>query len=256
MFKTMLVTMADEGGVAFKDFKIDFQSDLNVFIGTNGSGKSFIYKLIWFNGYMLQIYQILLLLKIPDIDRVFAEQINKWFPLTFTDHVGLSGWVTLEGEDNFNINIEVAEGKLKTFWVDIPEPEKFCVSKLRDVQYNSKAARTFESYETYLKLAKMFDDGQDDDTFFEKMGEFYRLYDIVWFEKVRQKISQYNTDGIPEGNKEMISGPIMDSGPEVDDFDFDFNEEIPSVIYSDGRRMKFTKLSSGLQSMIMMYAFI
>jgi len=263
MFNRFSANITDDGSFAFSDFDIKFK-DLNIFCGANGCGKTFMFKLTWFNAYMMQIYKVLLMMRAEDLDKEFARQINMWFPLTFVDYTKLTGWVSLskkaEGsedpENDYSIHLDIDQGQLKSFYVNVGRKDKFAQTELKGVQFNSKDARTFNNYQSYINISKKISSREKGDIFFQEMGEFFRLYDIVWFENVRVKIEHFRKNGVPAELKDNVAIYFENESNLKSIIDFNFDNDIPIVKTGSGQEIPFNRLSSGLQSILMMMMFV
>jgi predicted ATP-binding protein involved in virulence len=254
------------GGKDFvlNDMDLEFNR-LNVFVGQNGVGKSFIFKSAWFASTALNFYKMMAMLGIPNLDERFEQEVNLMFELTFHESEKLSGVLQIMDKtaDIYAFTLAMHDGKLDHFQLEIFDQHKFDVGSIEQVKYNSKEARTFEQYEKYSKLKKafgveQFTSNQD----FKQMGEFYRLYDLMWFEEVAMTIRKFEEE--PQTLEKIFDtlGPILntpDTKGELVVFK-DGNkviakDEMLYVQKEDGELSTFSSLSSGEQSLMMMFIF-
>ena len=245
------------------DMDIEF-SKLNIFAGMNGVGKTFIFKTAWFASNALNIYKALSMMGAPKLDEIFEEEVNRLFRLTFHEHEKLSGTMQISDKESeiFTFTIAFNEGTLDHFQLDIRDMKRFEVGDIQKIKYNSREARTFEAYNRYFKTKKMLgiDAPQSNDDF-EKLGEWYRLYDMMWFEEMYQIIKRYEEN--PEaleafytlltqiGTKDLVEeiSPFREGHKLV------AKEGILYDRQPDGNLKDLATLSSGEQSILMMLLF-
>ena len=172
--------------------------------GLNQSGKSLLLKSVWFMTFSLNMYKILGTLQIPNIDEVFKEQLDIMFDLTFSSKEKLSGAIMIQDPNRSTVEymINVKEGVIDHFNINVMDPEKFKVHEINQVNYNTKEARTFNQYESYRKLKKRFGVTLSDMKSAQELGEFFRLYDMIWFEGIEFQMRRYETH--PEEVQEKI----------------------------------------------------
>jgi len=251
-------------GFEFNDFEVDFQK-LAVLVGVNGSGKTMILKTAWFSSLALNIYKTLALAGVPNIDEMFTNEVNAMFELTYHQSEELNGAIQISDRDLdiFEFSLITRNGKLDNFQLNIFDKEKFDHGVVENVRFNSKNARTFEQYENYIKIRKTIGIDRitsNDDV--KKLAEFYRLYDILWFEDIKNTIDGFSES--PETLDSLLGvlGPILDGDAGFKDMEvFKGNVKIiakDSLLYihdEDGHHKSFSSLGSGEQSILMMFLF-
>ncbi len=255
------------------DFKMEMEvplNKLNVLVGANGSGKTLMMKFAWFAGYMLQAYKVLLVVEPEKTDELFAEMMQKVFRWTFDEPDDMFGSIAIRDKnlEKFNFSVVFKDGKMNHFVMDIIDPEEFKMGNIQGVQFNSKEARTFEQCARYIKLKKKFgietltDDGLDE------LCEFFKIYDVLWFEQLIHKVKQFACDGLPETLTSATGRGIMHSifigaaegaddveKPSTDLVSIKDDGGLPLFVMADGSEKKATSLSSGQQSMLMLLLF-
>jgi len=246
------------------DMSLEFNK-LNVFVGQNGAGKTMIFKAAWFMSFTLQLYKTMQLLNIPNIDAEFRKEANIVFDMTWTSSEKVSGAIMIEDKNAeiFGYSAIIVDGKVDSFNINVLDIDKFAVGEVQQVSYNTKDARTFTQYEQYLKLKKRFGiDSFGSVGELEEFKDFYRLYDILWFEKVKANIDTHVAGTNPNMDRVLsMWDDIMckdyygkDVGlPLGADFVF-----MNSMIYINNDKTTMKPLSdydAGTQSMIMMSMF-
>jgi hypothetical protein len=245
--------------------KIKFSS-LNIFAGANGVGKTMAFKAAWFMQFTLQLYKINLLHpSIPISDERFLKDLNVIFRLTWTSSEQVSGAIEVRDDDlnpSSVYRIQVEKGEVQSFDIDVIDKERFKVGQVQQISYNTKDARTFSQYDRYIKLCKKFDfnimclDPQNEEL--KEMGEFYMIYDMLWFEKVRQEIKNYD-NGEPENELRLKlwddkfgNSDKSNNFPTSDQFVFK-----KETVFVDnlGSLKRFSDYDSGTQSLLMMTLF-
>jgi len=256
------------GSKDFTHITMDLEfTDLNVFTGRNGSGKSFIFKIAWFSSMALNIYKMMLLMQMLDLDEAFEKEVNTLFDLTFFESDELDGVIQLLDKEAkiFVFTLAMNSGKLDHFRLEVFDHQKFQAGDIQQVKYNSKEARSFEQYEKYLKIKKIlgiesFKSNED----FRQIGEFYRIYDALWFEEMRLKIKTYEDQ--PEildniyHSVNHIFGQTNDRDQSLSVFN-PGNSIVAKngslyVVNAAGEKRTFSKLSAGEQAILMLILFI
>ena len=254
------------GGKDFILNNMDLEfNQLNVFVGENGVGKSFVFKSAWFASITLNFYKMLAMLGTPNLDERFEQEVNLIFELTFHESEKLSGVLQIMDKtaDIYAFTLAMHDGKLDHFQLEIFDQHKFDIGSIESVKFNSKEARTFEQYEKYSNLKKafgveQFTSNQD----FKQMGEFYRLYDLMWFEEMAMTIRRFEEEPQllekifdklrPILNTKNVKGDLVvfrDGNKVI------AKDEMLYVQKEDSELSIFSSLSSGEQSLMMMFIF-
>lgn len=235
--------------------------NLTVLVGYNANGKSFFNKMVWFASYMLNIQQTILLMRIKEPDEAFAKEVNKWFPLSFKNSDALTGWITLHKEDVLSFSLQIENGILKTFWLDIKKPEAFMLGEMGGAMYASKDTRTFESLARFTKLHKKIDPAmRTTEEIITELADFYPLYDVLYLIALTQKIKVYREEGLPPTVLFRIRTLAEKSSGDFAEVDaeqgyFSFENDMPELITTT-HNIPLDELSSGTQAMIMVVLFL
>ncbi len=243
-----------------KEFVMEF-NNINIMAGMNASGKTFIMKMAWFSGYALQIYKVALALERKNTDAIFAEEVQKLFRYTFDRAEELTGSVMIydKEEEEYRFVISITNGVLSYFDINIINPAKFSVKEISPPQFLSKEARTFDQLQKYLKFKKKFNITMLDNKAVDELCEFYRIYDILWFEQVGRKVKEYHEKGLEEVLGMLIPKSLsmmFAEDRELIDIKEDPNQlGMPLFIMSDNEEQSALALSSGQQAMAMMTLF-
>ena len=254
------------GNIRFHDFKtqgIDFGSmalkvnQINIFIGKNGSGKTFLFKATWFMAFTLNLYKVHRMLNsTPGADDRFKKELDIVFDLTYTEADQISGAVSIsDSEDEiYDYYVLVEDGKISHFNIDIKNMEKFTTNPIENIKYNTKEARTFNQYDSYIKIKKMmgitaYTTVED----FQKIGEMFRIYDVMWFEQMAARIS-----GWEKGEEKEWLQKVVELSSDIEELP-DLNNLVfrNSKIYiQEGPEIKsLAACSAGVQAMLMMILF-
>ena len=231
--------------------------ELTLMVGANGVGKTLILKTVWFVTYSLEIYNLFALMGIP-ADQAFQEEVPKIFKATYDadDKFGCDLIIKGERGSSYKFRLVIKDSKLADLSFDIDDPEKFAAYQVGMPKFNSKQARTFNSYEQYLQLLKMHnvDSFKSHDEAL-KVKNFFKLYDILWFEGIRQKIR--DIDGIPENDIVRRGLELVEDGAiDMEGFThFEAEDEVPYVVFENGKKKKLSSLGAGTQAMLMMAVF-
>lgn len=260
------------GRMAFHDFGVEGFSfgpnlemkfnKLNLFAGHNGAGKSLMFKSAWFMSFSLNLYKAILIMNLPNKDEALQVNMEALFDMTFDSPERVSGTIEVSDIDNevYAFRVTMDGGKLINFSLDIKDASKFNAGEISQISYNTKEARTFTQFERYLKLQKKFGlDMMQDLSQFKELSEYYRMYDIMWFEKLKMDYAQYNAKNPDYMSKfELWSKTFKreDYGkdfPNAEDFRFDGYD-----LYVDNDVVTMKRMSDydlGTQSLVMLTLF-
>lgn len=258
MVKTIDFANFKVTGITFDDMPISF-GELNLFAGNNNAGKSIVLKAAWMMSNALLTYGHMAPMNLPNLDQLFKEQLGVLFNGTFSDTQDMSGTIEVTGEYyEFNMTM-LPGGVVDSFNINISDPEKMKPENLTVAMYNSKDARTFSQFDRYLKLKDKFQiETYDDDTMIE-MLDFYRLYDLMWFERLIKRIEEHTSGknslmpGFNRGCKILATGSDTRSQPTVDSLIFDNNR---AFVITNDSKVRLSTYSEGSQSVFMMSMFI
>lgn len=238
-------------------------SQLNLFAGKNGSGKTLIFKISWFLGFTLELYKTMLLMQIPNIDEQFKKEAELVFDMTFTSKERISGAAQISDTNNeiYEYSCVIGEGQIATFDINVMNIEAFKIGEIKSIRYNSKDARTFSQYSKYLKLKKKLGIELTSMEEISEFKDFFQIYDMLWFESMRSLLDRHTA-----GEETSISMVLQlwdthlagnedatQKLPYAKDFVFK-----DSMIYVDNDDVKMKPVSDydlGTQSMIMLTMF-
>ncbi len=236
---------------------INGMRNLNVMAGANGVGKSLMMQVVWFAGMISSLYKVLLQLKHPAVDKEIQTYIEQLPGLTW-DYTNIDLAVSIYSDDiKYRLDIMIKDNKLNYWNADIQDPTLFLEHGVDRVKYNSKDARTFDSFNKYIKLKKKFNKkaiGTLEDM--QELGDFFKAYDVMWFEEMEVKMINWSLDGIPDEVKKRFEGLQLMLG---DDFNYTrgiFFKDHEFALEKNSTDIKFRSLSSGEQSILMMSLFI
>ena len=234
---------------------------LNIFCGTNGSGKTLVLKSSWFMLFSLNMYKMLGLMQTPNIDEAFKEQLDIMFDMTFSNKEKISGAIMVQDSDDSIVKyvININEGEIEYFNINVIDPAKFGVGEINQIRYNTREARTFKQYERYRKFKTRLGVTINDMKSIQELGEFFRLYDIMWFEELEFAIKRY--EKYPEEVQPKILKWSETFNAESNKFDMPLMKD---VFFEDGSmyfatekdpKISIADLSDGIQSLIMLTFF-
>jgi hypothetical protein len=247
------------GDPLFKGMELS-TSNLSVLVGVNNSGKTLIMKTVWFATHMLQQFKIILMTQPKEgALKKLHEAVETFFPMTFTSPEMFSGYFQIKEEPDYVFQMKFNQGELEWVNVDILRPGAFSVKEIQSVQFASRNTRTFTSFRQYKKLSKMFNidflRGKGEEKDLAKLAEFFPLYDIMWFEDIKNKLLRLANDPsrIPLDRLEAFQLSIMES-KDITSIYFD-EEGLPGFVYADGTKKLFESFSSGAQAIMMLTLF-
>lgn len=217
------------------NFDIEYNK-LNIFVGTNGSGKSFINKLVWFLS-TVTIYN-------SEIkkDPKFNNPNYAQFVLdnTFDDTKSITGNCTISFESGSETYIKIDKGEVIDFKVSIIDNGK----KEGLPKYLSTSIRTFDDIKRYLLIRDTLDTLNED--LMKKMLKFYKIYECFTIESLIAKHKFIDVEYLYNS----LKGTFIEKLPKIktiglnsDDFFFEFE---------DGSIKNLTSYSKGEQSIINM----
>ncbi len=241
-------------------------SMINIVTGQNGAGKTILFKAAWFMQFTMQLYKIRMLTPGLGItDTIFQKDLEVIFDLTYTSAEQVSGTIEVKDDEenpSYIYIVRTLNGKIESFDIDILDRERFKVGEINQVAYNSKDARTFSQYDRYLKLCSRFDfnimnlDPQNQEL--KDMGEIYRIYDILWFEKVRQELKHFrnqepaNVERLKIWDDKFGNSDESNNFPTSDQFVF---RKDTLLVDNLGDLKRASDYDSGTQSLLMMCLF-
>jgi AAA15 family ATPase/GTPase len=247
--------------------KLDFKDmefrNLNIFVGANGIGKSFIFKYLWYASYAMQTYKLSLLMVSENFEEEFQKNAEKLFGYVFEDGEEISGSISLtdEKETIYNFMIEIDKGKLTSFDLTVHDPEKFKMGEIQSVKYASKDTRTFEAVERYTKTKELMNLPQitsEDDL--DKLCQIYKIYDLFFLEDILRKLYRW-TENPDTFEEDLIPGIGNRLNDLIVSDDLSTMKAVilengkPKILFEDGRTKRLSSMSSGSQSIMMLTLF-
>ena len=231
--------------------------DLNIIVGMNGIGKTIVLKTSWYITYNLFIYKLYTMLAPDQADDLFINEVPKIFKATYDTEDNFGCDVEIEGTlgSKYRLRLGIENEKVTRFDLDIEDPEKFAEVQMGLPQFNSKHARTFNAYLSYVKLMERLGIKQ-----FEThdqavdISEEFKLYDILWFEKVRGVCKTLEEEPLPIDDPKLRQlKSMLDAAMDLKEVKaFGAKDNIPFVIMESGKTKKFHKLGSGTQAILML----
>lgn len=212
------------------DFDMEFQK-LCLLVGLNGSGKSMMLKLHW----ALETIAVSVIHAKKAEQALDTKEVAQYvMDNTFSDQ-NFNGSITAYFT-NGTLEIVLDKGKIIRASHEI-DPE---VKDAGVPIFMSANLRKFSEIDKYLKLEKMIG--------VEKMTEMYRLYDVVFIQKMKAKLA--NGYKAPKSFKD---GMLKFDGMEKHEFE-SFCIENDSVKFVDksGIKRSLSSLSDGEQSLVNM----
>lgn len=213
--------------------------DINLFVGANGTGKTFLLIMAWISGMSINV---LMMTKAPkNVGVMFIQQFldgsfdNQYFTGTF------------EGiHENASFSFVVDKGKVTDYTVTIPED----VTIPQNVIFMSKNTCTFSDMQRYCQLKDMMiKSGKTNEEALVEMGKFYKIYDITF---VEQRVAQLtNRLKVESFAKSAISSALLKTIDEIG-----YEPSTLSFFYIDAEAASMrslSELSAGEQSIINMY---
>jgi len=223
--------------------KIEFQN-IALFIGTNGTGKSLILKLVWCAGMIGEAFISSEVLTMPHNP---IDNVQYIFDKSFSNQ-NFNGKMNFIFEDRNNIAIEIEKGKV----IDVN------ISFAKDLipsgppVFMSTETRTFDDITRYLQVRKMVGViGQIDASnasLFEKVLDMYKLYDAMFIERLISKLSK------PYILKKDVKDTFKsyEIKEEIESIGFDENKSELYYINSKAEVKLLRNMSKGEQSLINM----
>lgn len=223
-----------------KAFELDLNS-VNLLVGANGTGKTFILVLTWLFSSIMQAAVGIFINKWPAFNRCINEFAEKVVKKSIEDSE-ITGTVKCTYESGAWLEIVFENGQVQKLSVDnfqdIEQPTNVC--------FMSTNIRTFDSIQQYLKIRKKLSDaGKDIEQICEEMSNIYKLYDVIYIERLLANMPLL----IPQDLIENLKNFIKDFNVSSIEYDEDKCNFIAKT--TEGNRY-LTSYSKGEQSMINM----
>lgn len=163
--------------MSLKDMQINA---INILVGQNGSGKSFLLINFWAMGFIANVItQATKLGQKANPIEVAQFTYNN----SFTDQ-NIDGMIQSNWSNGSTITIIFKKGIVKD--VNL---HKFKADNIGGVKFMSSHMRTFDNISMYLKMRKMFiNNGLTDDALIMELTKHFKLYDIMMLEEIIHKM--------------------------------------------------------------------
>jgi hypothetical protein len=218
--------------------------ELAILVGKNGTGKSFIMKLVWV--VTMQLYMKLMAkhMGVPFNDQ---ETLQFLMDHTFTEN-NLDGTLKFMYGIGDIINITMENGKVKDVNYLLDEnltPGPFPI-------FMSKDTRLFSDIVRYLKFRKTLgiDPGVLNEADTLKLLEMYRIYDIMYVERLIQQIEHSTTPKLIELFNKQMHG--FDENFTLENIRVDYKAAMIYIKQKDKPEESIDRLGAGHQSLVNM----
>lgn len=225
------------------DIDMGLNESINIFVGKNGSGKSFTMKLAWFLGHIMYSDALIKLEKAPSINN--KDNVDYTLKFTFEEIETFTG--TIEGFWSCGSELKIVLDKGVCKECDIKSEITEPVQPL----YLSTKTRLFSDLDQYMSLRKrLAKDGELTPDSLRELLEDYKLPDLLYLEKRFNQLSS--------GLK--VSEELCERLKK--DFDFEFSakmlyiEDNKSRLATEEKDIKLSSLGNGHQALINMYTSV
>jgi predicted ATP-binding protein involved in virulence len=199
-------------------------------VGPNGSGKTFVLKIIWMLSFLAFIE---VNGKSKNLDAIKFAQ--KTLESTFDDVKQFHGTFVAEFE-RATVDLNIDKGKVFSCLINLNKG----VTKAAVPIFMSKNLRTFDQLEQMLKLKKKIGE--------ENIEEFYKIYDLVYAVKITDILSK-GFEVTKEFNESLDAFGLKDRFKK---FILIGDTQLSYVDHNDCIR-SLTTLSAGEQSLLNMF---
>lgn len=173
---------------------LDFRQ-VTLLTGLNGTGKSLVSIHIWIHSWVLQVINVLqksytdVLNKSLSgalfVNDKYLEAFQTIYNGSFNDLSSLNGYslstFSLKGtHDDLELRIFVKKGIVTE--IMLSSKDEIDLESVPVVRYLSTNTRKFDDFDKFIKLSSTFTD--------EQMSEFYKIYDLVFFNELKYKLSE------------------------------------------------------------------
>ena len=232
----------------FKDFELDGVKEISLYVGQNGTGKTFLLIMQWILGTMGTAY-LCSAKSMQEYEKILQLFFDKSFDdQKFTGKIGAS-------YEYLEISFELDNGQVKDLDIILTdntveiEPEGMPV-------FMSKNTRLFSEIVKYLKFKKVLGMTGEitlyDDNKLNQLCDMWKLYDIMFIERMCHRLSDPNFQ-IKEKAKESF---IETMKKEIVKVTYD-EPNCSFVVHEikDGKEITYsaTQLSSGEQAWLNMF---
>lgn len=235
----------------FKDFELNSQKEISLYVGQNGSGKTLILIFQWLLGCMGCVY-----LSSGKSMKEYETILQFFFDKSF-DNNNFTGKIGA-AYDHLEISFEIENGKVKNLDIILTDNTVQVEAEGMPV-FMSKTTRLFTDVVKYFKLKKTLNItgdlsqlkmSSDDDL--KKLCDFYKLFDILFMERMHFRVTQPGfkiKDGALKSFVETLKKEVVNVTYDDEKCDFIIHEK------KDGNVITYSacQLSSGEQAWINMF---
>lgn len=208
-------------------------NSLTILVGQNGTGKTFLNKVIYFASFVayVRISNSFAFIK-GDTEK---EKIQFVFDHTFTSPKELSGFIKVQFE-NGSFQLRIDEGNIYNGLFTCDDE----VNSASNPKYMSTETRLFTNIEKILRLNKALDN--DGVLEYYKIYDFFHCYNLYIFAKFIKLLPTELSN-------------VLKESYEIDLVELDYNDETCEFFgkSSTGDISRLNSLSSGYQSLINMH---
>lgn len=232
----------------FKDLELDGVREISLYVGQNGTGKTFLLIMQWILGTMGTAY-LCSAKSMADYEKMLQLFFDKSFDdQTFTGKIGAA-------YEYLEINFELENGKVKDLDIILTD-NSVQVEPSGMPVFMSKNTRLFTEIVKYLKTKKML--GMTgpitdyDDKKLMDLCDMWKIYDIMFIERMCMQLSDPNfkiKDKAKESFVENLKKEIVKVSYDEANCSFIVHE------IKDGKEITYpaTTLSSGEQAWLNMF---
>jgi len=223
------------------DIKIE---GISVISGENNAGKSLLVKTHWYSKYILNVYRVILSLKMSP-DKEIKEYVKESIKWVFSESDQLNGFILIQ-DNIYNFRITFIDGLLDDFNLEIHDIPKFISNPVPISHYCASSARSFTSLNQYAstKNALGLKDMTGTVDELNKICLIFKLYDVMWFEHIFNIIKNMN-----DPQKKILIDSLDKINLEVDELIIKNN----MLFLRQGDDIKsVSSYSEGVQSIMML----
>lgn len=210
---------------------------LNIMVGMNGTGKSFLLATVYALSYIVNAKILARVHNAPFDEMKIAE-----FVIGSCFNSDITGTIALNYESSVSVDIAVKDGQVLN--VNINNSESVDIPTV--VKYMSSAFRTFSAMCSYL-VSRRNSGKTDPGEVVMEMTKHYKLYDVMYIEKLINRMPMTVDDAL---KKHLIGFDVKE---EIESFDVDLGGCIFTAKLKDGSSLAIHRwFGSGHQSLINM----
>lgn len=220
-------------------FKNIAYNKLSLFIGANGTGKSFMFINLWISNFVINALINAKALNMPiDLNEMTQFAFDKCF-----DNQNFTGKYEVIYSNGLFSTIELIDGKVVDCDIqNIPDD----LEHFPQMTYMSKNIRTFDAIKLYLKLRKRIypNPGRLPEQALAELVQDYKLFDVTYIEKLLGACPMIFNHDLSNFDFTHEETPV--------NIDFDFNSSELVAVLGNGTVKPLTSYGAGHQSIINM----